>query len=133
MKRTIKTRAYIEDVDVYDKSQGHAIALQCLTDKLKPFELTLVFDPNARERSTRGRNWQLIERMLGDVSSTEWERAHYCAKSVAARVRGTFHWFKIDVNGQNLWLRDVRPLEPFELGDEGAAIAAVEEYFDAVS
>jgi hypothetical protein len=127
--RKVKTRAWIEDVEVYDKADGTTLAMQCQTNEQKPFAVTLIFNPQAVDKSTKGRNWRLIEKMLGGVSTADWETAHFDTKAVAAQVRNTFHWFLLHVNGHDVWLRDVKPCEPFALYDEAEAIRAVEEAF----
>jgi len=129
MKRQVKTRAWISEIEVYDKPDGHTLAMQCQTPELKPFELTLVFHPRAPRQSTRGHNWRLIEKMIGSTFADDFAASHFDAKAVAAKVRSTFHWFLLDVDGKSIWLRDVKPSEPFALHDEAAAILALEELF----
>ena len=132
MMRKTKTRAWIEDVEVYESADGTVLAMQCQTNELKPFSVTLKFHPQAVEKSTKGRNWRLIEKMLGDVSLDDWEASHFDVKPIAAKVRHTFHWFLLQVNGRDVWLRDVKPSEPFDLHDEAAAIRAVDDAFRAI-
>lgn len=129
MKRRVTTKAWISEIEVYDRLDGHTLAMQCLTRELKPFEVTLVFHPRAPRHSTRGHNWRLIEKMVGDGFAAAFEASHFDAKATAAKVRGTFHWFLLDVLGKSIWLRDVKPSEPFSLHDEAAAILALEELF----
>ena len=47
MKRRVTTKAWISEIEVYDRLDGHTLAMQCLTRELKPFEVTLVFHPRA--------------------------------------------------------------------------------------
>jgi len=129
MKRKVKTKAWVSEIEVYDRRDGHTLAMQCQTPDLKPFELTLVFHPRAPRQSTRGHNWLLIQKMVGDTFTAEFEAVHFDAKALAAKVRSTFHWFLLDVDGKSIWLRDVKPSEPFALHDEAAAILALEELF----
>jgi hypothetical protein len=129
MNRQVKTQAWISEIEVYDQKGGHVLALQCQTPDLKPFELTLIFNPQSPRNSTRGHNWWLIQKMLGDGFAADFESVHFDAKALAAKVRNTFHWFRLDVDGKSIWLRDVRPCEPFSLHDETAAILALEELF----
>ena len=57
MKRRVKAKAWISEIEVYDRLDGHTLAMECQTVDLKPFELTLAFHPRAPLQSTRGNNW----------------------------------------------------------------------------
>lgn len=134
MARSIKTPAWVEDVETYNTAEGFGIILECRDRDMKRFSVTLRCGSMAHEKSVAGRNMAIIKRMTEYVGATarDLERNHYDWKSTAARVRHGFFWFKLDVDNKSMFLRDVRPCEPFPVIDrlarEEAAIAATEAW-----
>lgn len=135
--RRVKSKAWVEEIETHSTPDGYGITLDCRTPEMKPFSITMRCNPDASEFSTRGRAQRLVCKMLDavGVTGTEWAQAQYDAKTIAARVRHGFFWFLLDVNGQDIWLRDVKPCEPFEVfdkaQDERDAIAALEQIMEA--
>jgi len=134
MGRSVKSRAWVEDVENYPTAEGFGIILECSTPEMKRFTVTLRCSPRAPEQSVAGRNQRTIQRMLAHVGVTprDLEVDHFDCKTTAARVRHGFFWFKLDVDNNLIFLRDVRPCEPFPVrdpvADEAAAIAATEAW-----
>jgi hypothetical protein len=130
--RSIKSRAWVEEVETYHTAEGFGIILDCRTPEMKRFSVTLRCGTRAHEKSVAGRNMAIIERMLDYVGMTtrDLERSHYDWKTSAARVRHGFFWFKLDVDNKSIFLRDVRPCDPFPVFDPvedmEAACAALE-------
>lgn len=132
MARSIKSRAWVEDVETYPTADGYGIILECRGPDMERFTVTLRCSPRATEQSVAGRNQRIICRMLDHVCETESVLAqnHYDWKATAARVRHGFFWFKMDVDNKSIFLRDVRPCDPFPVFDPvedlEAACAALE-------
>ena len=132
MARSIKTPAWVEEVETYNTAEGFGIILDCRDRDMKRFTVTLRCGSMAHEKSVAGRNMAIIKRMTDYVGVTErdLERNHYNWKTTAARVRHGFFWFKLDVDNKSIFLRDVRPCEPFPVFDPvedmEAACAALE-------
>lgn len=117
MARSVKSRAWVEDVETYPTAEGFGIILECRTPEMKRFSVTLRCSPRAPQQSVAGRNLSLIEKMLsfGGITAREHEVDHFDWKRTAARVRHGFYWFKLDVDKESIFLRDVRPCEPFSI------------------
>lgn len=117
--RSLKSRAWVEEVETYTTAEGFGIILDCLTPKMERFSVTLRCSPSAPEQSVAGRNQRNIKKMLDYVGVTERDFAHthFDWKTTAARVRHGFFWFKLDVDEKSIFLRDVRPCEPFPVFD----------------
>lgn len=132
--RSVKSRAWVEEVETYSTAEGFGIILDCRTPDMKQFAVTLRCSPRAPEHSVAGRNQRNIKKMLDHVGVTERDLAHnhFDWKTTAARVRHGFFWFKLDVDNKSIFLRDVRPCEPFPVLDPveeyEAAIAATEAW-----
>lgn len=132
MTRSIKSRAWVEDVETYPTADGYGIILECRAPDMKRFTVTLRCSPRATEQSVGGRNQRTIGRMLDHVGVTldDLARDHFDWKATAARVRHGFFWFKLDVDNKSIFLRDVRPCDPFPVSDPvedmEAACAALE-------